>query len=155
MRRLAQEHTRDLEMNGSCVSLLSMRKLCLPIFVVSLTLFSRVVLGQTPSTPKPEPQTGLEGVISIGPIHGGPSRQGVPDSRPLAHAEFVVAKENSAVASFQTDDQGRFHISLPPGHYTISRKDWKADLGSYGPFEVDIAAGQMKRVQWDCDTGIR
>jgi len=154
MRRLAQEHTRDLEMNGSCVSLLSMRKLCLPIFVVSLTLFSRVVLGQTP-TPKPEPQTGLEGVISIGPIHGGPSRQGVPDSRPLAHAEFVVAKENSAVASFQTDDQGRFHISLPPGHYTISRKDWKADLGSYGPFEVDIAAGQMKRVQWDCDTGIR
>ena len=155
MRRLAQEHTRDLEMNGSCVSLLSMRKPYFPIFVMSLTLFSRVVLGQTPSTPKPEPQTGLEGVISIGPIHGGPSRQGVPDSRPLAHAEFVVTKENSSVASFQTDDQGRFHISLPPGHYTISRKDWKADLGSYGPFEVDIAAGQMKRVQWDCDTGIR
>ena len=143
-------------MKGYWVSLLSMRKLCLfQIFVVLLALFSRVVPAQSPSVPKPQPETGLAGVISVGPIHGGPSRQGVPDSRPLANAEFLVAKENSTVTSFQTDDQGRFQISLPPGHYTISRKDWNATLGSYGPFEVDVAAGQMKRVQWNCDTGIR
>ena len=94
-------------------------------------------------------------MISAGPIHGGPSRQGVPDSRPLANIEFLVTKENSTVTSFQTDAEGRFHVSLLPGHYTISRKDWTAQLGNYGPFEVDVAAGQMKRVQWDCDTGIR
>ena len=59
------------------------------------------------------------------------------------------------MASFKTDDQGRFRISLPSGHYTISRKGGKATVGSYGPFEVDVAAGQIKRVQWNCDTGIR
>jgi hypothetical protein len=123
--------------------------------MVSLTLFSGVVLAESPSPPKREPETGVEGVISISPIQGGPSRQGVPDSRPLANAKFIVAKENSTVTSFQTDDQGRFQISLLPGHYTISRKDWTASLGSYGPFEVDVVAGQMKRVQWNCDTGIR
>ena len=98
-------------------------------------------LAETPSTPKAEPGTGLEGVILAGPIQGGPTRQGVPDSRPLANTEFVVEKENSTVASFKTNDQGRFQVSLPAGHYTISRKDWKANIGSYGPFEVDVARG--------------
>ena len=138
--------------------MLSMREpYLLPIFVVLFALFSRVAPAQpTPTpTPKPEPETRLEGVISAGPIRGGPSRQGVPDSRPLANIEFLAKKENTTVASFQTDDQGRFQISLPPGHYTISRKNWKANLGSYGPFEVDVAVGQIKRVQWNCDTGIR
>jgi hypothetical protein len=134
----------------------SMRKpYPLPVFVVLLALFSRFVWAETPSTPKPEPETRLEGVISVGPIHGGPTRQGVPDSKPLANIEFLVGKENSTVTSFKTDDQGRFQISLPPGHYTISRKDWKASVGSYGPFEVDVAAGQIKTVQWNCDTGMR
>lgn len=123
--------------------------------MVLLALSSRLVLAETQSTPKPVPETGLEGVISAGPIQGGPSKQGVPDSRPLANTEFLVEKKNSTVASFKTDDQGRFRISLPPGHYTISRKDWKATIGSYGPFEVDVAAGQIKKVQWNCDTGMR
>ena len=125
------------------------------ILVVFLALFSRVVLAETPSMPKAEAGTGLEGVIMAGPVRGGPTRQGVPDSRPLPNTEFVVAKENSTVASFKTDEEGRFKVSLPPGHYTVSRKDWKASIGSYGPFEVDVAAGQIKKVQWNCDTGLR
>jgi len=44
---------------------------------------------------------------------------------------------------------------LAPGHYTISRKDWESRVGSYGPFEVDVTARQIKKVQWNCDTGIR
>jgi hypothetical protein len=125
------------------------------LLAVFLALFSRVVLAETQATPKAEPETGLEGVILVGPIQGGPTRQGVPDSRPLANIEFLVVKENSTVASFKTNDQGWFQISLPSGHYTVSRKDWKASIGSYGPFEVDVAAGQIKRVQWNCDTGMR
>ena len=64
----------------------------LSLFAVLLALFSRVLLAETPSTPKAEPETGLEGVILVGPIQGGPTRQGVPDSRPLPNTEFVVAK---------------------------------------------------------------
>ena len=127
----------------------------LPLFAVLLALFSRLILAETPSPPKAQPGTGLEGVILVGPIQGGPTKQGVPDSRPLTNTEFVVTKEKSTVASFKTDDQGRFRISLPRGHYTVSRKDWKASIGSYGPFEVDVAEGQIKTVQWNCDTGIR
>ena len=122
---------------------------------VCFTLLSTVALGEPPSTPKSGVGTGLEGVISISPVQAGPIRQGVPDSKPLADTEFVVAKENKTVMSFQTDDKGRFHISLPPGHYTVSRKGLKVGIGNYGPFEVEIAPGEIKKVQWTCDSGIR
>ena len=139
------------------MSLLLMRKLCLfPVLVVFVALFSRVILAQSPSAPKPVARNrARRSNFGQDPFRADRREQGVPDSKPLANAEFVVTKENSTVASFQTDDQGRFQISLPPGHYTISRKDWSGSIGSYGPFEVDIAAGQRKRVEWSCDTGIR
>lgn len=126
-----------------------------PIVGAWLTLLSTAALGQSPTTPKSDAGTGLEGIISISPVQGGPIRQGVPDSKPLPNTEFVVTKENNAVTSFQTDDKGRFHISLPPGHYTVSRKGLKVGIGNYGPFEVEIAPGEMKKVQWTCDSGIR
>jgi hypothetical protein len=102
-----------------------------------------------------EPGTGLEGVITVSPIRGGPSRAGIPDSGPLANVAFVVENEKGAVTSFTTDDQGKFRISLAPGHYTVSREGKKGGIGKFGPFEVDVAAGKMTRAQWTCDTGIR
>ena len=111
--------------------------------------------GQTQPTPTPQPGTGIEGVITVGPTHGGPTRVGVPDSKPLANRTFVVENEKGAVASFATDDQGRFRISLAPGHYTVSPKEKRPKIGRYGPFDVDVVAGQMKKVAWYCDSGMR
>src|SRR5712692_3389026 len=123
----------------------------LPIVLVPLALFSCLASAET----QPEPGTGLEGVISISPIHGGPTRVGIPNSGPLANTAFVVKQGDRTVTTFTTDDQGRFRVSLPPGHYIISRKDGGGRIGRYGPFEVDVAAGQIKKVQWNCDTGMR
>jgi hypothetical protein len=102
-----------------------------------------------------EPQTGIEGIITVGPVHGGPARVGVPDSRPLANATFIVQNEKGTATFFTTDDQGRFRLSLEPGHYTVSLKDKKGGIARYGPFEADVVAGQMTRVEWRCDTGMR
>lgn len=152
MQPLAQRRgktwqTRDIDRHCS------MRRLSpLPVVMAVFATFSCLALAGTPS--KAEPETGLEGVISISPIHGGPLRQGMPDSKPLANTEFFVKRENATVASFKTDDLGRFRISLPPGHYTVAKKNGEAAVGNYS-FEVDVLAGKMKVVQWDCDTGIR
>jgi hypothetical protein len=127
----------------------------LSIVLVLLAVLSCLVLAETEPTLTPEPGTGLEGVISVGPIHGGPARLGVPNSRPLANAAFLVKQGDRTITSFQTDEQGRFRISLASGHYAISMKDRKGGVGHYGPFEVDVAAGQIKKVQWNCDTGMR
>jgi len=111
--------------------------------------------AQTP-TPIPEAaDTGIEGVITVGPIHGGPVRPGIPSSKPLANATFVVGNETGAVTEFTTDDQGRFRVSLVPGHYTVTKKERQKGIGRYGPFDIDVTAGQMTKVEWQCDTGMR
>ncbi len=124
----------------------------IPALLVLSACFSS---AEAQPTPTPEPGTGLEGVITVSPIRGGPSRADIPDSGPLANVAFVVENEKGAVTSFTTDDQGQFRISLAPGHYTVSREGKKGGFGKFGPFEVDVATGKMTRVQWTCDTGIR
>ncbi len=100
--------------------------------------------------------TGIEGVITFGPTQGGPIRADTPSSKPLANVAFVVENEKGAeVASFTTDDQGRFRVPLTPGHYAVSKEGKKHGIGHYGPFDVDVVAGRMTNVQWECDTGIR
>jgi hypothetical protein len=124
----------------------------IPVF---MALLSCSFSANAQPTPQPDNATGVEGVISVGPIHGGPARRGIPNSRPLANTAFVVENEKGTVASFQTDEQGRFRISLAPGHYTISIKDRKGRIGRYGPFPVDVVAGKTTAVEWHCDTGMR
>jgi len=94
--------------------------------------------------------TGIEGVITFGPTQGGPVSADTPSSKPLANATFVVENEKGAeVASFTTDDQGRFRVPLTPGHYTISKEGKKQGIGHYGPFDVDVVADRMTKVQWE------
>jgi hypothetical protein len=118
-------------------------------FVLSCCLFVATILSAS------EPQTGIEGVITVAPVHGGPTRMGIPDSRALANMTFIAQKQNGTATSFTTDDQGRFRLSLEPGRYTVSLKEKKAGIGRYGPFEVDVVDGQMTKVEWRCDTGMR
>jgi len=90
----------------------------------------------------------------IGPARPGPTKIDAAGSAPLANATFVV--ENTAeVASFTTDSQGRFRVSLPPGHYKVSMRGRKTGIGRFGPFEADVTQGKMTNVQWECDSGIR
>ncbi len=99
--------------------------------------------------------TGIEGVITISPAFPGPTRVDAPDSKPLPDTAFVVQNEKGEVASFTTDEQGRFKVSVPAGHYTVALKGRKGRIGRFGPFEVDVVAGKMTQVEWKCDSGIR
>jgi hypothetical protein len=126
--------------------------------LIGFLAFAGFCCAQTSPTPMPVPETGdtgIEGVITVGPTHGGPVRPGMPSSAPLANATFVVANESSAVAEFTTDNQGYFKVSLPPGHYTVTKKERQKGIGRYGPFDVEVVAGQMTKVEWQCDTGMR
>ena len=122
-----------------------------PIFLGILVMAACVSAGQTPS----EAGTGIEGVIAISPTKAGPVRADAPSSQPLANAAFVVENQKGEVASFTTDEQGRFRLPLAPGHYKVSLKDKTRRIGRYGPFEADVVAGQMTKVQWQCDSGLR
>ena len=122
-----------------------------------LIVFGLIVMAVSASTGQTSSarESGIEGVITISPANPGPIRADAAASRPLVHATFAVEKNNGEVTSFTTDDQGRFRVSLPPGHYKISLKGRKSSIGRFGPFETDVAVGKMTNVQWECDSGIR
>ena len=113
-------------------------------------LFPIIAMAET----SPSAKTGIEGVISVSPSHGGPVRQGVPDTAPVANVAFVVQKGDQTVTSFTTDGEGRFQVSLPPGHYTVSRSNYTARIGHWR-FEADVVTGQVTKVQWTADSGMR
>ena len=119
--------------------------------VAVLIMCAGFLPGQTQSGS----ETGIEGVITIDPTRPGPVRADAPSSRPLANTTFVVENQKGETTSFTTDDQGHFRTLLAPGHYKVSRKGRTSSIGRYGPFEVDVVAGQMTKVQWQCDSGMR
>ena len=98
--------------------------------------------------------TGIEGSISVSPIHGGPSRLGETDSAPLAHVAFDVATDAGVVASFTTDAEGHFRVEVPPGRYTVKMHE-KKKIGGCGARTVEVTAEGFAKVHWQCDTGIR
>src|ERR1700751_2028837 len=89
--------------------------------------------GFLPGQTQTGSETGVEGVITIDPARPGPIRADDPVS-PLSNIAFGVENQNGEVASFTTDNQGRFKVSLAPGHYKVSRKGRTGSIGRYGPF---------------------
>jgi hypothetical protein len=100
--------------------------------------------------------TGIEGVVTVSPIRPGPIRKGseVPNVGPLPSAVFSVANEKGTVTSFTTDGEGRFRLSLSPGHYVVSLAENRFPRPC-GPFEIDVESGKMTNVEWRCDSGMR
>ncbi len=96
-------------------------------------------------------ESGIEGIITVSPAQPGPTRIDAPGSVPLANAAFVVENNNAEVASFSTDEKGRFRLTLPPGHYKASLKGRKTSIGRFGPFEFDVALRENDK----CPMGMR
>jgi hypothetical protein len=125
------------------------RKASITIGLIVMAVYTSA--GQTPAGG----ESGIEGVITVSPANAGPVREGAPRSVPFANVTFVVTNNKGEVASFTTDEQGRFRSPVPPGHYKVSLKGRKSSIGRFGPFDVDVISGKMTNVQWECDSGIR
>jgi Prealbumin-like fold domain len=122
------------------------------LFLALLLTFGSVSSGQM----EPDRGTGIEGVITVSPTRPGPIRAGsdIPNAAPLPNALFTVGNEKGVVTSFTTDSEGRFRVSLKPGHYVIVLAEHRFPRPC-GPFEIDVESAKMTKVEWRCDTGMR
>ena len=100
--------------------------------------------------------SGIEGVVMVSPIWPGPIKKGseIPNVAPVPSAVFSVANEKGTVTSFTTDGEGRFRLSLSPGHYVVSLAENRFPRPC-GPFEIDVESGKMTKVEWRCDSGMQ
>jgi putative endonuclease len=127
-----------------------MNKTC---YFLSLGLLLGVALISGGQTPSPA-LSGIEGVISVSPNRPGPIKKDRPNIGPARNVEFVVKKGESKVATFTTDEEGHFRILLSPGHYVVMREDAGSRIGHWR-FEADVLAGEVTKVNWTGDSGMR
>lgn len=123
----------------------------LAIFGLAAAVLNCCGLAQSEATSA----SGIEGVILISPTPPRMTREAVTERpTPLANASFAVVKETGeAIGNFTTDGQGRFRIATPPGHYRVSQPDNTTRVRRCGPWDVDVAEGQMTKVEWYCEVG--
>src|SRR6266478_3483774 len=121
--------------------------------ILALLVLSSVFSSAQTESPS---VTGIEGVITVSPIRPGPIRAGsdIPNAAPLPNAVFTVGNAKGMVTSFTTDSEGRFRVSLKPGHYVIVLAEHRFPRPC-GPFEMDVESAKMTKVEWRCETGRR
>ena len=104
----------------------------------------------------PPPGTsGIEGTIVVSPSRPGPIRKDDgPSVAPVRNAQFAIKAGDATVKTFTTDNEGRFQAALPPGHYVIVREGAPPRIGRRR-FEADVVAGQMTKLNWTADSGMR
>src|ERR1041385_3355374 len=123
--------------------------------ILAAMFFTLIPFVTTAETPTASPiSSGIEGVILISPSRPGPTRKDQPNAAPAPNVTFVVMKADARIASLTTDVEGRFRVSLPPGHYTILRDDPGAKIGHWR-FEADVKPGEVTTVRWTADSGMR
>jgi len=134
------------------------------IDIAEMTLAYRAVMAaslmtlcsMTAAAATPAPGTsGIEGTIVVSPIRPGPIRKDDETSvAPVRNEQFAITAGDATVKTFTTDGEGRFQVALPPGHYVIVKEGATARIGRWR-FEADVVAGQMTRVNWTADSGMR
>jgi hypothetical protein len=124
----------------------------LGLFLMFVVVCVCIARGQS----KADSATGIKGVIMVSPIRPGPITKGseFPTAAPLPNAMFRITSDENVVTKFTTDTDGRFQISLKPGHYIVVLAENQFPKPC-GPFEVNVEAGKMTQVEWRCDSGMR
>ena len=127
-----------------------MKKILAPI------LFLALLTACGPATESFPADTGLEGQALLSPMCPV-VREGVdcPDQPYQAH--FVVLRpDGREVTRFDTDEQGRFKVNLPPGDYVLHPEN---PNGAMLPYAADVTftvtAHEFTNIIVTFDSGIR
>ena len=114
-----------------------------------------ILVLATCSIYSPTPKgSGIEGQVLIGPMCPVVQQgQECPD-QPYQATLTVNSPNGVQIAQFQTDEQGRFKVSLAPGEYILHPESPNAlPYASDRPFTV--ASGQYTQIAVHYDSGIR
>ena len=116
-----------------------------------IACFSTTAVAET----QPPVTSGIEGTIVVSPTRPGPIRKEEgPSVAPVRNAQFAIKAGDATVKTFTTDSEGGFQVALPPGHYVIVREGAPPGIGRWR-FEAKVVAGQMTKVNWTADSGMR
>ena len=120
--------------------------------IIPFLLFVLLLAACLP-TPQPT-DSGIEGVVTIGPMCPVVQENVPCPDRPYQAALTVLTVSGNKITQFRTDEQGRFRVDLAPGNYILHPESpngmpFAQDL----PFTVN--EHQFTRLEISYDSGIR
>jgi hypothetical protein len=124
------------------------------LLVASLVVVLVIACG--PSAASAPPNTGIRGIVTLGPTCPVEQVGQPPCVEPFAATLAVTsAEDGSVVARVDSGADGTFTIDVPPGDYVVVPEPG-ADPFPFGqPVEVTVAAGAYSEIEVAYDTGIR
>ncbi len=142
-----------------------MARIRLPVLVaLVVALGMRVCVAEEEEVAQPGPdpsdapvETGIEGIVVMGPMCPGPVRIGTPcPDQPYQARITVLDEQGQEVARFQSQPDGHFIAALAPGIYILRPEPpWPGALPRGKEQTVGIIDGQLTQVRITYDTGMR
>lgn len=101
-------------------------------------------------------KTGIEGTVLLGPGCPGPVRLDRPCPDQMYKGAMVIKRvsDGKTVAQTETDNNGRFRVTLPPGRYFISNVPGPAYPRIHSS-EIVVHRNRFTKVELHADTGMR
>ena len=106
------------------------------------------------ATVPPNGDTGIEGMVTIGPTCPVERIDSPCPDRPYEATIVVLDSGRHLVAEARSDAQGTFRVPLPPGTYTLSPQSLAA-LPYAAEQTVTVSPGRFASVHIQFDSGIR
>ena len=131
-----------------------LKTIFLTVFIILFTL-SACDQGISVTT-SPTPSSGIEGYVTEGPMCPGPVPIGTntcPD-QPYQATISVLDANDTQITQIQTDVNGYFKITLPPGTYILHPEPGKP-FPHASDQSVVVRAGQFTQLTIIYDTGMR
>ena len=130
------------------------KRILFPVFIMLLAL---TACQQTlPVIPSPTPTSGIEVYVTEGPTCPGPVPVGGTEcqDQPYQATIEVLSSNNNILTQFQTDANGYFKLSLPPGTYILHPISGKP-LPHAADQTIVVTANQYTQISILYDTGLR
>ena len=96
----------------------------------------------------------LAGVVKRGPITPVCMVE-QPCDAPAKNVTLLFSRNDRVVGRVVTDEQGRYHLRLPAGLYSVRRPSTPSIDRKLEPNHVRVYAGRTRRIDFSIDTGIR
>ena len=122
---------------------------------IKLLIGVLILVLATCSIYSPTPRgSGIEGQVLLGPMCPVSQQgQGCPD-QPYQATLTVTSLNGVQITQFQSDEQGRFQVSLVPGEYNLHPESPNG-LPFAGDQSFIVETGQYTQITVHYDTGIR
>ena len=109
-----------------------------------------------PSTASAPPNTGIRGIVTLGPTCPVEQVGEPPCVTPYAATLVITsADDDSVVARVSSGPDGAFTLDLPPGDYVIVPEPGGDPFPLGQPVEVTVEAGAYTEIEVAYDSGIR